>query len=343
MAHFPKKSRRYSHRKKNMRNRFYIMDVKGKMFSKLRIFIICCFCSCLNAVILPKNIHFIWIGNQIPAKYLENIVSFAETNPDYQVKVWTDRPEQFASLSGLVSTKSIDDAIRAMPKPLQEYFFHEIQAPGYSDENEKLIPNFAAASDLLRVEILKLEGGIYIDTDTSLIEKKGFGDIDAPLGYLVPIEPHTFSFCNFLMATTAGNPILLEIENTMMKNYAKFLIEPDLAQEMDLDPSRYGIRPKAILRVTCHSGNFWKYKLGEYRTIIRYVLAHETTGLNMFYQIFTEQEILESIYKQFVAPNLRKKAIYIFDLIDLTRFKFMEHLRHEGNLFWFIGSSAEGV
>ena len=37
---------------------------------------------------LPKNIHFIWIGSVIPDKYIANINTYASNNPDYSIFVW---------------------------------------------------------------------------------------------------------------------------------------------------------------------------------------------------------------------------------------------------------------
>ena len=43
---------------------------------------------------LPKTIHFVWIGNQIPEKYIKNIQTFT-MNEDYKVSVcqWTKKVE----------------------------------------------------------------------------------------------------------------------------------------------------------------------------------------------------------------------------------------------------------
>ena len=35
---------------------------------------------------LPKTIHFVWIGNQIPEKYIKNIQTFT-MNEDYKASV----------------------------------------------------------------------------------------------------------------------------------------------------------------------------------------------------------------------------------------------------------------
>ena len=40
--------------------------------------------------IVPQLIHFIWIGDVIPEKYILNIQSFS-MNTDYQIYLWTDK------------------------------------------------------------------------------------------------------------------------------------------------------------------------------------------------------------------------------------------------------------
>ena len=36
---------------------------------------------------VPKILHFIWFGDPIPRKYIENINKFVEHNKDYQVSI----------------------------------------------------------------------------------------------------------------------------------------------------------------------------------------------------------------------------------------------------------------
>ena len=35
--------------------------------------------------LVPKILHFMWIGSQVPEKYQENIIAWRENNPTYQV------------------------------------------------------------------------------------------------------------------------------------------------------------------------------------------------------------------------------------------------------------------
>jgi hypothetical protein len=96
---------------------------------------------------IPKVIHFIWIGpKNFPTESVENVKSWIAKNPDWTVKFWTDRQ-------------------RPLPHPAMQLQlvqnFHFTALKKYYD----LSDNFAEKSDLLRLEILLQEGGVYVDHD----------------------------------------------------------------------------------------------------------------------------------------------------------------------------------
>ena len=39
---------------------------------------------------IPKKIHFIWVGNPIPDKYITNILLWKQKNPEYEINLWID-------------------------------------------------------------------------------------------------------------------------------------------------------------------------------------------------------------------------------------------------------------
>ena len=41
--------------------------------------------------VIPKILHFIWVGNDLPETYQQNILSWQKLNPDYVIKVWSTR------------------------------------------------------------------------------------------------------------------------------------------------------------------------------------------------------------------------------------------------------------
>jgi mannosyltransferase OCH1-like enzyme len=120
-----------------------------------------------RARFVPKNVHFIWIGSEIPRKYVENINRFSSVNPDYDVVLWVDQPQ-----SGLTS---VDVRLLDVTKLSNARYYERLN-------------NIAAKADLLRLEIVKSHGGIYSDVDVIAIK---------PLDSLFELpflcyEPHTY-------------------------------------------------------------------------------------------------------------------------------------------------------
>lgn len=93
---------------------------------------------------IPKILHFIWVGNkQLPEYSLNYINMFESMYDDYEVKLWTD-----------VDVNQND----LIPDFLYDYYF-----------NNEFHPAFKA--DILRYLILNKYGGLYFDTDFEPLRK----------------------------------------------------------------------------------------------------------------------------------------------------------------------------
>jgi mannosyltransferase OCH1-like enzyme len=96
---------------------------------------------------IPRKLHVVWIGSEIPDKYRKNVEDFAVHNPGWYVEVWLDHFETpivgafRKRASGVVSGMRNRDLYDAEP-------------------------NVAAKVDLLRYEIVHRHGGVYLDADT---------------------------------------------------------------------------------------------------------------------------------------------------------------------------------
>ncbi|KTD76582.1 TcdA/TcdB catalytic glycosyltransferase domain-containing protein [Legionella waltersii] len=153
---------------------------------------------------IPKKIHFIWIGGPIPEKYLKSILGLAQVAKlsGYELNVWVDNEDNYRkplnhmhkNLHGsdlAVSNDSLDKVLGIKVRtieglksrmygdnadsyykgsdpdfPLQK---GEDRAKDFWDcvDRERVgFKNLAAASDFLRIEILRQEGGFYLDADT---------------------------------------------------------------------------------------------------------------------------------------------------------------------------------
>jgi hypothetical protein len=118
---------------------------------------------------VPKVINFIWVGKPIPDKYEQNIKRWAELNPTYQFQLWVDstllkdhRATPAQESQRFTSHKNIK-VIDLVKDPLYQKMNNRRY---FEDELSGQAKNYAAASDILRVEILYQYGGIYFDTDT---------------------------------------------------------------------------------------------------------------------------------------------------------------------------------
>lgn len=92
--------------------------------------------------IIPKIIHFIWLGSPLPEKAKALIATWRDHHPTWEIRIW-------------------DDAALAL-FPLQNQVAFETAQ------------NFGEKSDILRYEILYQFGGVYADTDVECLQPLDF-------------------------------------------------------------------------------------------------------------------------------------------------------------------------
>lgn len=312
-----------------------------KTVSLLTVIIQLSLCSWAFAEILPHKLHFIWMGDSINSEYLDNIVAFSKANPDYEVKIWTDQPNLFSELASSIKRENFDRLFHSMPNKLLEYFRHETLAI-VPPSKEKLFPNYAAGSDLLRIQVLKLEGGIYLDTDISIQdEEEGsgkFGDIDAPLGYVIPINVTTGKYNNHMIGVVQGHEVLLQAEKAIEEKYSEYLKEPHIAKNSEFYGSKYGMinedGTSPVLHGKIHAGNFWSLKLGSRgaASYCRYLLTHNITGFELFDDVFLPRSQLRQWYEKFIGVSAAE--VSNFDLAKLIKFPEIKNIHHDNKVLW---------
>ena len=88
---------------------------------------------------IPKKIHYVWLGDKpLPERDAKFIEGWRKLNPDFKVRCWTEKD------ADLVKYPLIAKALR-----------------------EK---RWALAADVLRMQVIYAEGGIYLDTDVELLK-----------------------------------------------------------------------------------------------------------------------------------------------------------------------------
>ena len=131
---------------------------------------------------IPKIIHQIWFGGDIPEKYAKLQESWKKYNPDWEYILWTD--------------ESIKDI-----KLLNEDIFNSTQ-------------NYGAKSDIARYEILFQFGGLYIDTDFECLQS--FDLLNSICDFYAGLfSSKETTINNALLAATPKHPIFKNCLNSI--------------------------------------------------------------------------------------------------------------------------------
>jgi len=138
-----------------------------------------------NGKPIPKIVHQVWLGSEIPETYKKWGETFKKFNPDFEYKLWTE--------------KEVEN-------------LHMINRNAYEKTN-----NFGAKSDFLRYEILYQFGGLYADTDVECFGsfQKLHQETDFYGGLLDNREDTMILTC--LMGSIPRHPVLKKCIDNMVQ------------------------------------------------------------------------------------------------------------------------------
>lgn len=164
---------------------------------------------------IPKKIHYIWLGGPIPEAYLRNIQTLAEIarRSGFEITLWVENEKRNYQTTSVVSDISIPNLqIRNITELFENMktdpFYQGEKGPGLMNQLQANIAreivgfkNLAAASDLLRLEILRQFGGYYFDTDTRFYLTPGcrLSVDETPLGFIINAEVSWARNCKSFM------------------------------------------------------------------------------------------------------------------------------------------------
>ena len=146
-----------------------------------------------SSPIIPKIIHQVWLGPaSIPQNYRYYLKTWSEYNPDWQIKLWTEKEvlkENFASMDLYWLARSYQER-----------------------------------SDIIRYEVLKKYGGLYIDTDIECFAN--FNDLNHKYDFYTNFEPPAInkkkvSILNAMIGSVPNHPIIIETLAQIRKDWYK--------------------------------------------------------------------------------------------------------------------------
>lgn len=135
---------------------------------------------------IPKKIHQIWLGSELPLKYKLYCNTWQDKHPDWEYKLWRDKDVENLEME---------------KRDLYEY-----------------ATNLGQKSDILRYEIIRQHGGIYVDTDFECL--KSFDDL-LYLNFFLGIayDPSLLLYCG-LFGSVAGNKFITRCVEDLTEPYS---------------------------------------------------------------------------------------------------------------------------
>ncbi len=155
---------------------------------------------------IPKVIHFIWVGPKaFPFESVENVRTWIAHHPDWKIKFWSDRK-------------------RVLPHPSMELCLIETLSPFRLKALYRRSDNYAEKSDLLRLEILYNEGGVYADHDIKCF--KSFDSLNRAYDFYCGMEvPYPTSLSSSVLPTNnilgarPGHPLIPRCMEWLEENW----------------------------------------------------------------------------------------------------------------------------
>lgn len=142
-----------------------------------------------GTVRIPRIIHQIWLGSNVPSKYQQWMSTWMNWL-GWEYMLWTDK--DVAQLQ-LVNQHTYDAA-----------------------------KNYGAKSDILRLELLYMMGGIYVDTDFECLNPDFFEILHKNVDFYIGIEPleHTaLRINNAVIGSAPGHPLLQKMIDQLPANF----------------------------------------------------------------------------------------------------------------------------
>jgi acetone carboxylase gamma subunit len=211
---------------------------------------------------IPNILHAIWLGKMPGEDVQKNLENWRKKNPDLKIKLWIDSEtytkdetncvvvslEKWAEENNIII---VDTSGKIQEFTSGELVYENMLCQQfYDDEINGKYANFAAASDILRVEILYQEGGIYIDATDIFPGRDPLGELSSKENFLIHVSDEGVN--NDILASTPQNEYLNYLRKKIYENYLELYKN---------EKKLFGHRNRAIPIETNQIYGFTNYKV----------------------------------------------------------------------------------
>lgn len=154
--------------------------------------------SCVENYRIPRIIHQIWLGSEVPEKYYAWMQTWKNL-AGWEYWLWTDEDVKHLKL--------------------------------YNRDLYDATNSFAEKSDILRLEILKRYGGVYVDTDYECVKPEFIEELHRCFDFYIGFEPlehafvhkfKMFKFCNAIVGSIPGHALLSDLIENLKANFLAY-------------------------------------------------------------------------------------------------------------------------
>jgi len=118
---------------------------------------------------IPNRLHFIWFGETLPCFAALALKSARAKNPDATLKLWHEAGLRIDARVESLEAAGVERVVLDVDALLAETL-RTADAPAALGRIWQVLTAPAARSNVVRLLILYLEGGIYLDTDTLTLQ-----------------------------------------------------------------------------------------------------------------------------------------------------------------------------
>lgn len=153
---------------------------------------------------IPTTLHQVWVGpKSIPGELIAHARTWAATHPTWDLVLWSDHPERHEGAGPW-------DEVRELPPIINAWAYEH--AGRYVGRRAV----WAARSDIVRMEIIAREGGVYADLDVMALQP-----MDALLRGVRLAVADELGPCNgnYLFAASPNHPALWTAVRELAANF----------------------------------------------------------------------------------------------------------------------------
>lgn len=177
----------------------------------------------------PQLIHSIWLGGPLTdPDRRENIAKLANANENFRTILWTD---QRPNLPGFEEMKAWAAGNNIALMPLAEVLSADRDTPLFAIRNlETVLSQWGAVSDIVRMRILDLFGGVYVDADNQVNEDQPEIKTEAMLqgsGFACPLSPTRRASNNDVLVSVRKHPICSKYHDEVVNAYTSPHLDED--------------------------------------------------------------------------------------------------------------------